>query len=33
VSIEEARTGDPIPLDPAVRDELIAIEQAAEYMS
>jgi acyl-CoA thioesterase FadM len=33
VSIEDTRTGEPVPLDQAVRDELVAIEQAAEYMS
>jgi acyl-CoA thioesterase FadM len=33
VSIEDARTGEPFELDQAVRDELAAIEQAAEYMS
>jgi hypothetical protein len=33
VSIEDIRTGDPLELGTAVRDELIAIERAAEYMS
>lgn len=33
VSVEDARTGDPFPLDEAVKDELVALEQAAEYMS
>jgi hypothetical protein len=33
VSIEDARTGAPVELGTAVRDELIALEHAAEYMS
>jgi hypothetical protein len=33
VSIEDSRTGEPLELGTAVRDELIAIERAAEYMS
>ena len=33
VSIEDARSGEAVELGAAVRDELIAIEHAAEYMS
>ena len=33
VSIEDSETGEPIELGNAVRDELIALEHAAEYMS
>ncbi len=33
VSIEDADTGEPVELGKAVRDELIALEHAAEYMS
>jgi hypothetical protein len=33
VSIEDSRTFEPLELGSAVRDELIAIERAAEYMS
>lgn len=33
VSIEDSVTGEPLELSSAVREELIAIERAAEYMS
>jgi acyl-CoA thioesterase FadM len=33
VSIEDVDTGEPVELGKAVRDELIALEHAAEYMS
>ena len=33
VSIEDSQTGEPMELGPEVRDELVAIERAAEYMS
>jgi hypothetical protein len=33
VSIEDTRSGEPLELGSVVRDELIAIERAAEYMS
>lgn len=33
VSIEDSQTGEPLELGQAVRDELVAIERDAEYMS
>jgi acyl-CoA thioesterase FadM len=33
VSIEDSVTGEPLDLSSAVRDEIVAIERAAEYMS
>jgi hypothetical protein len=33
VSIEDSRNGEPMELGTAVRDELVAIEREAEYMS
>ncbi|MBX6749370.1 MAG: hypothetical protein IRY85_06780 [Micromonosporaceae bacterium] len=33
VSIEDSATGEPMELSSAVRDEIVAIERAAEYIS